>query len=199
MSLLPSRSIVRATILAVLLVAASCKKLEQVDVPGTSPNPPVGTLPSPVPGGTVTIGISTPTPSPAPSSSPSGSPATSPTAAPGPSTSPSAGSCSLAAMPEGSPCRAESPSFQAQVEAAQADVLRTRPDLFDGNRVRSEDAYVQEVARVLRTRGLCAAQGGPKDEIAVKTSNDWNDQYDIVLGSGQTWTSYQVTCRPSRF
>ena len=102
-------------------------------------------------------------------------------------------------MPEGSPCRAESPSFQAQVEAAQAEVLRTRPDLFEGGRVRSEDAYVQEVARVLRTRGLCAAQGGPKDEIAVKNTNDWNDQYDIVLGGGEVWTSYQVTCRPARF
>ena len=102
-------------------------------------------------------------------------------------------------MPEGSPCRAETPSFQVQVETAQAEVLRTRPDLFDGPNVRSEDAYVQEVARVLRTRGLCAAQGRPKDEIAVKTTNEWNDQYDIVLGSGQTWTSYQVTCRPARF
>jgi hypothetical protein len=102
-------------------------------------------------------------------------------------------------MPEGAPCRAETASFQAQVELAQADVARTRPDLFDGGRVRSEDSYVQEVARVLRTRGLCASQGGPKDEVAVKTTNDWNDQYDIVLASGQTWTSYQVTCRPSRF
>jgi hypothetical protein len=115
------------------------------------------------------------------------------------STSPSAGSCSLPPLPEGSPCQAESPSFQAQVELAQADVRRNRPDLFDGDRVRSEDAYVQEVARVLRTRGLCAQQGGPKDEIAVKNTNDWNDQYDIVIGSGQTWTSYQVTCRPARF
>jgi hypothetical protein len=196
MNLQYGRSLARVIALG-FLVGASCKKLEQVDVPGTNPNPPVGTLPSPVPGGTVIIGTSSPTPAPGPSTSPSASPATSPTASP--TNSPSAGSCSLAAMPEGSPCRAESPTFQAQVEAAQADVLRTRPDLFDGNRVRSEDAYVQEVARVLRTRGLCAAQGGPKDEIAVKTSNDWNDQYDIVLGSGQTWTSYQVTCRPSRF
>jgi hypothetical protein len=102
-------------------------------------------------------------------------------------------------MPEGSPCRQETPTFQAQVESAQAEVQRNRPDLFEGGRVRSEDAYVQEVARVLRTRGLCAAQGGPKDEVAVKNTNDWNDQYDIVLASGQTWTSYQVTCRPSRF
>lgn len=102
-------------------------------------------------------------------------------------------------MPDGAPCSVETPSFQAQVEAAQAEVFRNRPDLFAGNVVRSEDAYVQEVARVLRTRGLCAAQGGPKDEVAVKTSNSWNDQYDIVLSSGLTWTSYAVTCRPARF
>lgn len=179
----------------VLLSAISCKKLDQVDVPGTNPNPPVGALPSPSPGGTVVLQPGTPTASPTPVPQPSSAP----TASPAGSATPTQGSCSLSPMPEGSPCREEKPSFQAQVEAAQADVLRTRPDLFDGGRVRSEDAYVQEVARVLRTRGLCAAQGGPKDEVAVKSTNEWNDQYDIVLGSGQPWTSYQVTCRPARF
>ena len=180
-------------LIAIAVVVTGCKRLDQVDVPSTNPNPPVGALPSPQPGGSVIIGQ--PNPSPTATVPPASSPVPSPTG----TASPSAGSCSLASMPEGSPCRAEAPSFQAQVEAAQADVLRTRPDLFDAGRVRSEDTYVQEVARVLRTRGLCAAQGGPKDEVAVKTTNDWNDQYDIVLGSGQTWTSYQVTCRPSRF
>lgn len=185
-------------LLLVLVLAAACKKLGQVDVPATNPNPPIGNLPSPSPGGTVIIGRpSTPTPTPTPAASPGASP--SPTSSATPSSSPNAGTCSLAAMPEGSPCRAETPSFLAQVEAAQAEVARTRPDFFDGDRVRSEDAYVQEVARILRSRGLCASQGGPKDEVAVKSSNDWNDQYDIVLGSGQTWTSYQVTCRPARF
>jgi len=180
---------------ALLLIPASaCKKLDQVDVPTTNPNPPVGTLPSPAPTGSIVIGLPT-TPTPIPSPRPSSSPTASPVA----SASPAAGSCSLAPLPDGSPCRAETPSFQAQVEAAQAEVLRSRPDLFDAGRVRNEDAYVQEVARVLRTRGLCAAQGGPKDEVAVKTNNDSNDQYDIVLGSGEPWTSYQVTCRPARF
>jgi len=178
-----------------LLSVIGCKKLDQVEVPGTNPNPPVGALPSPSPAGSVVLQPgspgSTPTPAPQPTSAP--------TASPTGSATPNQGSCSLTAMPEGSPCREEKASFQAQVEAAQADVLRTRPDLFDAGRVRSEDAYVQEVARILRTRGLCAAQGGPKDEVAVKSTNEWNDQYDIVLGSGQPWTSYQVTCRPARF
>jgi len=173
--------------------ALACKKLGQVDVPATNPNPPEAALPPAPPTGTVIIGV----PSPSPTVPPP--PSASPTASAVPAPTPSGGSCALPPMPEGSPCRAETPSFQVQVEAAQAEVLRTRPDLFDGANVRSENAYVQEVARVLRTRGLCAAQGGPTDEIAVKTTNDWNDQYDIVLGSGQTWTGYQVTCRPARF
>ena len=180
-----------------LLAPLACKKLDQIDVPATNPNPPVGNIPPAQPGGTIVIGNPNATPTPSPNSSPAASPGSSPAASP--ATSPNSSTCSLAAMPEGSPCRAEAPSFQAQVEAAQADVLRTRPDLFEGGRVRSEAAYDQEVARVLRTRGLCATQGGPKDEVAVKTTNDWNDQYDIVLSSGQTWSSYQVTCRPARF
>lgn len=183
-------------ILVALLAQPACKKLDQVDVPVTNPNPPV-TLPSAQPTGSVIIGVPTPRPTPTPSPGSSPSPAPNPT--PTPSSTPSANSCNLPSRPDGSPCTPESPSFQVQLEAAQAEVLRTRPDLFSGGFVRSEDDYVQEVARVLRTKGLCAAQGGPRDEIAVKTTNDWNDQYDIVLSNGQPWTSYQVTCRPARF
>jgi hypothetical protein len=183
-----------AMIGVVLLAAASCKKLSQVEIPTTNPNPPVPTLPSPQPGVSVVPGLPGSSPSPTATPRPGASPT--PAATPSPS---GGGSCSLASMPDGSPCAGETPSFLVQVEAAQAEVRRNRPDLFDGNRVRSEDAYVQEVARVLRTRGLCASQGGPKDEVAVKSTNQWNDQYDIVLGSGEVWTSYQVTCRPARF
>lgn len=188
-----------AHVLSVVLLAAgvitACQKLNQVDAPATNPNPPIGNLPSPQPGGTVIVGL--PGGSPTPTATPGSSPT--PTASPVGTATPTSPACTLAAMPEGSPCKAESPTFQAQVEAAQAEVLRSRPDLFTGGVVRSEDAYVQEVVRVLRARGLCAAQGGPRDEVAVKNTNDWNDQYDIVLGSGQPWTSYQVTCRPARF
>src|SRR5262245_6077859 len=153
------RTLLRSAVLIGLGACAisACPNLENVEIPTTNPNPPVGTLPSPEPLGSVTLGGPSPTPRP------SASPNASPTATP--ATTPSSNSCNLAPMPDGSPCRAEAPSFQVQVETAQADVRRTRPDLFDGDRVRSEDAYVQEVARLLRSRGLCAAQGGPKDEI----------------------------------
>ena len=183
-----------AAVVVVLASVVACQKLDQVDIPTSNPNPPVGPLPSPGPVGSV-VPIPNATATPAGTPPPSSSPTPAGTATP---SNPGA-TCNLAPLPDGSPCQGESPSFLTQVETAQADVLRTRPDHFEGGRVRSEDAYVQEVARVLRTRGLCAAQGGPKDEIAVKSTNEWNDQYDIVLGSGQPWTSYQVTCRPARF
>jgi len=112
------------------------------------------------------------------------------------------GSCNLPPQPDPSPtCFEETPSFEAEVDEAQQRVFRNRPDLFAGDRILDQDAYVQEVARVLRVEfGICAEQGGPPDEVAVKVTNDWNDQYDIVIGSNFTaWTNYTVTCRPARF
>jgi hypothetical protein len=112
------------------------------------------------------------------------------------------GTCNLPPRPDPSPnCSEETPSFGAEVDEAQQRVFRNRPDLFAGDRIIDQDAYVQEVARVLRVEfGLCAEQGGPPDEVAVKMTNDWNDQYDIVIGSNFTaWTNYTVTCRPTRF
>src|SRR5690242_11146743 len=112
------------TALLIVGLGMACQKLDTVDVPTSSPNPPVPNLPSPQPGGTVILGLpATPTPIPPNTPTPSTTPATTPTPS-------SSASCTLAAMPEGSPCRAEAPSFLAQVETAQADVRRTRPDLF---------------------------------------------------------------------
>lgn len=99
-------------------------------------------------------------------------------------------------------CREESSSvFAARVEEAQEIVRRERPDLLDGSRVRNEDQYVQAVARALEQRfGLCAKQGGPADEVGVKNSNSFNEQFDIVYGNGTVRPAgHTVTCRPARF
>ena len=98
-------------------------------------------------------------------------------------------------------CREESSSsFASQVEQAQARILSTRPDLFNNGRVIEDSAYTTAVAQELERMGLCATSGGPPDEVGVKNSNDFNEQYDVVLGSTQQpWTNHTVTCRPSRF
>jgi hypothetical protein len=106
-------------------------------------------------------------------------------------------------MPDGSPCFEEHPHFNADVEAAVRQIRRDRPNLFmaDGKQVKEQfyDDYVQGVAEILRSYGYCAAQGGPGDEVAVKTKNEWNDQYDVLTGDGVSWVAYTVTCRPARF
>ena len=99
-------------------------------------------------------------------------------------------------------CREDnSQVFVSQVDQAIEQIKRERPDLLDGQRVRDEDAYVQAVARILEQRfGLCAKQGGPSDEVGVKNSNSFSEQYDIVLGNGNARPAGQtVTCRPARF
>jgi hypothetical protein len=109
--------------------------------------------------------------------------------------------------PEGPPgvygcCREERTRvFESQVDQAISELRRQRPDLFDGDRVRDANAYVQGVARVLEQRfGLCARQGGPEDEVGVKSTNSFSEQYDILFGNGTVRTGgYTVTCRPARF
>jgi hypothetical protein len=128
-----------------------------------------------------------------------------PAPSPTPTASPSPTGCNL---PPVSPdtaraCRPEPPpQFEDIVVRAQDEVRRTHPELFDGQgKVISALTYSGWVASVIRSYGYCAAAvgGDGTDEVGVKTSNDWNEQYDIVTGSRDTWTNYTVTCRPSLF
>jgi hypothetical protein len=124
-----------------------------------------------------------------------------PTPAPTPEPTPSIQACTLPDQPTNSPnCSIETPQFEAELVRAQDKVRAEQPNLFTADgRVISVDDYVNAVAVELQALGLCARQGGPRDEVGIKISNDWNDQYDIVLGSGETWSNYTVTCRPARF
>ena len=67
--------------------------------------------------------------------------------------------------------------------------------------MRSEDAFVAAVSAMLRQRfGLCSVTGGPADEVGVKNSNSFSEQFDIVFGNGTVRTGgHAVTCRPARF
>jgi hypothetical protein len=97
--------------------------------------------------------------------------------------------------------RTDAGQFAGQVDAAIAQLQAQRPDLFSGNRVLDPDAYVRGVAQVLVQRfGLCATQGGPDDEVGVKSNNSYNEQYDILFSNGTVRTQgIVVACRPARF
>lgn len=144
------------------------------------------------------------TPTPAPSATPT----------PTPSATPGTQSCRLPSMPEcaapESPsgvfgcCRAERVDvFGSQVELAIRTVQKENPEWFDGGDrlLGNPDDYVIEVAYVLQQRfGVCAKPGPLDDEIAVKGSNDFSEQYDVLYSSGYVrLNGYEVTCRPARF
>ena len=79
-----------------------------------------------------------------------------------------------------------------------------QPGLFGpGNTVLNEPAYSAGVARIVErdNKGVCAKPGGPHDEIAIKTSNNWSEQYDIFTQFGTAFNppGYQVSCSPARF
>jgi hypothetical protein len=97
-------------------------------------------------------------------------------------------------------CRKEDSLFLDSVDAAIAQIQHDQPGLFSGDRVLNPTAYVQGVAQILAQRGFCAQQGAPEDEVAVKSSNGFSEQFDILFSNGGVRTGgYTVTCRPARF
>jgi hypothetical protein len=195
---------------AVFLIA--CGALPEAEIPTAPDNAPVAELPE-LPESTPSGigGNASPTPTPTATPEDGATPTPPPPPTPSPPPPPVSGTCRLASMPEcGGPesqpgvygcCREESTSnFASQVAQAQARVLTNRPDLFNNGRVIDDGAYTTAVAQELESMGYCATSGGPPDEVGIKTSNDYNEQYDVVLGSTQQpWTNHTVTCRPSRF
>jgi hypothetical protein len=163
-------------------------------IPVVMPNP----TPTPVLGGPST----NPTPGPSPSTSPNPTPA--PSDAP-----PGASACNLPPSnnPD-APCTMQSESFLKAVDDAITLLTQQKPSLFDMNQktcdncyfVKDQTAFVNGVMKNLSAAGYCAYYDG--EELAVKNSNSFNDQYDILVSSGHIRRgagSYRSTCNPSWF
>jgi hypothetical protein len=173
------------------------KPTEPTPAPTQSPLAIPVVMPEPKP--TPTLGA------PAPNATPTPSPGSDPTPAP----PPSGGTCRLAPSnnPE-APCSMQSPSFLGAVDKAMTLVTEQQPSLFDFNqktcencyRVKNQDAFVAAVIKNLNAAGYCAYYDG--EELAVKNSNAFNDQFDILVSSGHIRRgagSYRSTCNPSWF
>ncbi|HEY2945138.1 MAG TPA: hypothetical protein VGN09_22075 [Vicinamibacteria bacterium] len=145
--------------------------------------------------------------------SPAGSnpaPTPAPTPAPAASPTPQSFSCPLAAMPDlHNTCPKLSPQLSEYVDRAIAQTVRDHPglfdlhdDLFDGNyRVLDRSQYVKAVVEAIHAQGVCAVE--EFEEIAVKTSNDFNEQYNIWVSTGgyirKGPGAYITTCFPAQF
>ena len=66
--------------------------------------------------------------------------------------------------------------------------------------MRDVDAYVEDMQKEVRTEGACATWDG--EELAIKRTNDFNDQYDILTFENfirRDNGSYRATCYPAWF
>ena len=189
-------------VLLAIGAAAACTTLteelpHQPESPIGAPPPPPIVIPVPIP--------SPETPAPPP---PGGAPPP-PPAAPPP---PPAGSQSCNLPPgsgSGNDCPRQSPSFLSEVESALTQMVQEEPGVFDLNdvqgcgtcyKVKDVQRYITRMPELMGQRGLCAMYDG--EELAVKDSNSFNDQYDILTSSfyiRRDQGSYRSTCYPAWF
>jgi hypothetical protein len=133
-----------------------------------------------------------------------------PSPTPEPTTEPPAGSsCSLPPSNPASPsCTDESALLYGPVDTALTAVTKSRPDLFDLDNkvcancyyVKNVNGYVKQVQNQLAAQGICSYWDG--EELAVKNTNQYSEQYDILLASGHMRRgvgSYRGICRPAWF
>ena len=171
---------------------------------------PVPTGPEPIPVVVVPVPVPVPNaPTPAPAATPTPNPAATP--APAPTQAPAAQSCPLPrGTGSGNNCPLQSPTFLKEVEAALTAVVAENPQWFDLKKTRGgcqncyqilkADEYVNRVAELITKDGICGHYDG--EELAVKNSNSFNDQYDIFTSDGyirRQLGSYRSTCRPAWF
>jgi hypothetical protein len=148
----------------------------------------------------------TPTPTPTPGATPTPTPAPSPTPTPA---APTGGGCGLPPSDNpDAPCMMETYSFLSHVDTAITLVTQQQPGIFDFDDKKCDNCYyvknpgkfVEGVIANLDAMGLCTYYDG--EELAVKNTNSFNDEYDILLASGHLRRgpgSYRSTCRPSWF
>jgi hypothetical protein len=186
------------------LFAASCHTITE-ELP-TGPKTPTNNAPAPIPIIVVPVPAVTPQPTPAATPTPAPDPgAPAPTPRP-----PSAGSCNLGnGNGSGNGCPLERARFQEAVERAIDNAIRNNPSLFDKSKdrcvqgcpfVRDTDGYWAAVTDEIRRLGYCATNDG--EELAVKNTNSFNDQYDIINAEGfvrRGTGSYRATCYPAWF
>jgi hypothetical protein len=193
--------------MVVALTVLACHTITEELPEDRSPVAPVTVQPPAAP--VIVIPVPTVTMPPA-APAPAPNPANPAPANPAPAPPPTSTSCGLPAGTFNENCTMQSQSFLSRVEAAIDEVIRTDPQAFNFNRTRGGCAncyevvdatrYVNRVAQAVTKNGVCGHYDG--EELGVKSSNSFNDQYDILTSDGfirRQGGSYRSTCHPAWF
>lgn len=136
-------------------------------------------------------------------------PAVNPTPAPTPAAPPQTSACPLPSMPDlKNQCPKLTPQLWEFVENAIQRTIREHPEYFDFSddlgggayRVVDRDRYIKSVVANVQAQGVCSRE--EIEEIQVKNTNDFNEQYNIWVSSGHVRhgpRSYITTCFPAQF
>jgi hypothetical protein len=101
------------------------------------------------------------------------------------------------------------PRYLGDVDRAIDKVAREHPEVFDLNRTQTGtnwfkivdfDRYFVLMVEAMQSFGYCSIYDG--EELAIKTENGFNEQYDIFAGDGfirRGEGSYRSTCYPATF
>lgn len=164
---------------------------------------PVNPVAAPVAPPVIVIPVPAATPPPA-------APAPNNPAPSNPAPAPGNASCPLPAGTWNENCSMQAQTFLSRVEAAIDEVIATNPQAFNLTRTRGgcgncyqvvdPTTYVNRVAQAITKNGVCGYYDG--EELAVKSSNSFNDQFDILTSDmfiRRQGGSYRSTCRPAWF
>jgi len=102
-------------------------------------------------------------------------------------------------------CPKLTPQLSGYVNTAIDIVVAQQPTLFDFSdslgvgswKVKDRQKYITAVVEAIHAQGVCAKDDN--EEVAVKTTNDFNEQYNIWTSGGYVRRSYITTCIPAQF
>ena len=129
-----------------------------------------------------------------------------PVPTPVPSPTPRAFQCGLASLPDlHIDCPKLDPKLNVYVNTAIENVIAQKPELFDFSnhlgegswKVRDRQKYIDAVVLAIHAQGICAKDDN--EEIAVKNTNLFNEQYNIWTSGGYVRRAYITTCVPAQF
>jgi hypothetical protein len=140
---------------------------------------------------------------------PTVAPVPTPTPTPVPVATPAASACGLPALPDlHTDCPKLTPELWQFVETAIDRTIREHPEYFDfgddlgggAYRVLDRDKYIKSVVANIQAQGVCSHE--EVEEIQVKNSNAFHEQYNIWVSSGHVRhgpRAYITTCFPAQF